>query len=309
MAKQQRTQSAPVAAPAPVQEQPKEEQALDQANLEEGKSDENESGNESAGTDAPAGDSAGIEASEAGQEDAGAGSDSESSNEDLGEGEGEGDDGHDGDSEEEQLAAALAAAVAAPQPTLQVNDAPEVVEPVAPVASDIPDAAPVAAPTERAPSVSVLKPVPVRVDVKLQQAEIKFQLIVDRLTAYSAAMAPNAAINETDGKAQQLALWKVIEQVLKLEGPEFIKGFALLLDFIAEHRTTHFSEKYAYRFFGPLALSAGDKRNFNRLLNLFIATADRATRRMGLEQVGLQASLAGIRDSGIQQRVTEFYQI
>jgi hypothetical protein len=307
MAKQQRTQAAPAAAPAPVQEQPKEELALDQANLEEGKTDENESGNESAGADAPARDGAGDEASETGEADTGTGSDSESSNEDLGEGEGQDPDGTDADAK--QLAAALAAAVAAPQPTLQVNDAPEVVEPVAPEGSDIPDTAPVAAPTERAPSVSVLKPVPVRVDVKLQQAEIKFQLIVDRLTAFSTAMAPNAAINETDGKAQQLALWKVIEQVLKLEGPEFIKGFAMLLDFIAEHRTTHFSEKYAYRFFGPLALSAGDKRNFNRLLNLFIATADRATRRMGLEQVGLQASLAGIRDSGIQQRVTEFYQI
>lgn len=310
MAKQQRTQAAPAAAPAPVQEQPKEELALDQANLEEGKTDENESGNESAGSDAPARDGAGDEVSETGEADAGAGSDSESSNEDLGEGEGESPDGSD--SEVDQLAAALAAAASAPQSTLQVNDTPEVVEPVAPVdaeGSDIPDTAPVAAPTERAPSVSVLKPVPVKVDVKLQQAEIKFQLIVDRLTAFSIAMAPNAAINETDGKAQQLALWKVIEQVLKLEGAEFIKGFAMLLDFIAAHRTTHFSEKYAYRFFGPLALSAGDKRNFNRLLNLFIATADRATRRMGLEQVGLQASLAGIRDSGIQQRVTEFYQI
>jgi hypothetical protein len=309
MAKQQRTQTAPTA--APTQEQPSEELALDQTSPEEGVDNANEPGDDSVGAGTPAGDSEGTDALEEGEATGEGESDAGAPVDEVGEGA----DAHpelDTDPEAEQLAAALAAAVAAPQPTLQVNDAPEVVEPVAPVApvgSDIPDAAPVAAPTDRAPSVSVLKPVPVKVDVKAQQAEIKFQLIVDRLTAYGAAMAPNAAVGEAEGKAQQLALWRVIEQVLKLEGAEFIKGFSLLLDFIAEHRTAHFSEKYAYRFFGPMALSAGDKRNFNRLLNLFIATADRATRRMGLEQVGLHASLAGIRDTGIQQRVAEFYQI
>lgn len=307
MAKQQRTQTAaPTAAPA--QEQPNEDQALDQANLEEGTSDANESGNEPAGDGTANGDSAGIEGQEEGQEDAGTGSDSESSDDDLGEGSDQGPD-----AEAAQLEAALAAAAtASQQPQESVNDAPEVVEPVAPVAqegSDTPDEAPVAAPSERAPSVSVQRNTPVFANVKEQQAEIKFQLIIDRLTAFGKAMAPNAAISETDGKAQQLALWKVINQVLNLEGAEFIRGFALLLDFIAEYRTAHFSEKYAYRWFGPMAMSAGDKRNFNRLLNLFIATADRATRRLGLEQVGLEASIAGIRDTGIQQRIAEFYQI
>jgi hypothetical protein len=306
MAKQQKTQAAPQQAP---KDPALEQEQLDQANLEEGATDENESGNESAGVDAPTGDSTGGEGSEEGEADAGAGSDSESSDTSLEQGTGEAAD----TSEADQLAAALAAAASASQqPPVPVNDAPAPVEPVAPVepeGSDIPDAEPVAAPSERAPSVSVQRNVPVSVNVKEQQASIKFQLIIDRLSEFAKAMAPNAPINETDGKAQQLALWKVIDQVLKLEGAEFIRGFSLLLDFIAEHRTAHFSEKYAYRFFGPLNLSAGDKRNFNRLLNLFIATADRATRRMGLEQVGLEASVAGIRDTAVQQRIVEFYQI
>lgn len=282
-----------------------EEQVIDPA-LEQGESDAADATDEGAGSTSENGDSTQLEqGSQEGEADAGAGSDSESSDDDLGE---ESDEGPD--AETAQLEAALAAAASATQqPSAPVNDTPEVVEPVAPVGSDIPESDPVAAPTERAPSVSVLKPVPVKVDVKAQQAEIKFQLILDRLNDFAAKMAPNAAISETDGKAQQLALWRVIMQVLELEGAEFIKGFGLLLDFFAAHRDKHFSDKYIYRFFGPLAMSAGEKRNFNRLLNLFVATADKATRRLGLEQVDLQASLSGIRNTDIQQRVTEFYQI
>ena len=304
MSKRNQTTKTAVAA---AQEPTKEEVALDQANLEEGKTDENESGNESAGADAPERDGAGDETSETGQEDTGAGSDSESSNEDLGEGEGQDLDGADADAK--QLATALAAAVT-PTPTPVVNDIPAPAITIAPVVNDLPEAAPVAAPVARQASVSLTQtPITVRTDVKAQQAGIKFQLIADRLQQYAELMAPNAAVSARDCIDQQINLWRVIDQTLKLEGAEFIQGYSILLDFVAAHRTAHFSEKYLYRRFGELPLSTADRRNFNRLLNLLVATCDRATRRLGLQQVDLQASLAGIRDTGIQQRVTEFYQI
>lgn len=304
----QTTKPAPSAAPA---EQSQEEQAVDQANLDqEGDDHADESGNESAGTAPAAGDGTGDEASEEGEADTGAGSDSESSDEGVGKV-----DEEDtlADEEREQLAAALAAVTAPTAATTVapvVNDIPAPAVLVAPVVADIPEAAPVAAPAERAASVSLPQtPIPVRVDVKTQQADIKLQLIQDRLTEYAAAMAPNAAISVADGKVQQLNLWKVIDQVLKLEGPEFIRAYSMLLDFVAEYRTAHFSDKYVYRFFGEVALSAEAKKNFNRLLHLLVATSDRATRRLGLDQVDLPRTLAGIRDTAIQQRIAEFYQI
>lgn len=214
-------------------------------------------------------------------------------------------------SEAEQLATALAAAVTASQkPAVPVNDIPETRVPGVFQGSDIPDEAPVVTPTSKVPSVSLpIVNIPVRVDVKSQQANIQFQLIIDRLQDYATTMAPNAAVSAANGKAQQLNLWRVIQQVLKLEGSDFIKGYTLLLDFVAKHRNAHFSDRYIYRFFGDMAVSAIDRKNFNRLLNLMVATCDRATRRLGLEQVDLIRTLSEIRDSAVQQRITEFYQI
>jgi hypothetical protein len=301
MSKRNQTKAAPV-----VQEQPNEDLALDQANLEEGTTDANDSGNESPSGVAADGDSEGNAATEEGQEDGAGGPDTDASDDGVGE-----DDADQSgfDPEAEQLAAALAAAVAPQQPAVPVNDVPVVAPVVEAPVSDAPAEAPVAAPTTRTASVSLAQaPITARV-APVNQAEIKFQLIIDRLQEYATLMAPNAAASAAVGKAQQLNLWRVIDQVLKLEGPEFYKGYSLLLDFVAEYRTAHFSDKYLYRNFGELALSTGDRKNFNRLLHLIVATCDRATRQLGLSQVDLPSTVAGIRDTAVQQRLTEFYQI
>ncbi|MNL90183.1 hypothetical protein D3C87_2210500 [compost metagenome] len=64
-----------------------------------------------------------------------------------------------------------------------------------------------------------------------------------------------------------------------------------------------------YRYFAEMSMNSTARRNFDRMLNLLCATCDPATRRMGLQQVDLAATLAGFRDGAIQQRVTEFYSL
>jgi hypothetical protein len=303
-----------------MSEQNSNDQALDQ---QEGEHEElQESGAESTDqgsdqSDQSGGDESGDSDTQEGEADAGAGSESESSHDEVGDESADRHPDQDSDPEAEQLAAALAAATASSQqPAVPVNDA----IPDAPVSalaavvaaaavSDIPAEAPVAAPAARAPSVTTSKPVPLKVDVKAQQADLKLQLIVDRLQQYAEAMAPNKVLTVAIGKAQQLSLWTAIQQTLKLEGAEFIRAYGVLLDFFAEHRTTIFNDKYIYRNFAEAAISANEKKIFNRMLHLLVATCDKATRRLGLEQVDLEKTLADIRDTGIQQRVAEFYQI
>lgn len=194
---------------------------------------------------------------------------------------------------------------------VEINDSPETAvveqEDRASVA-DAPVDAVVATLSARAPSVT-LNPVAVKVDVKTQQENIKFQLIIDRLQDYADKMAPNKAPGAAEGKAQQLSLWKTILMVLQLEGTEFVKAYGTLLAFVNEHRNGALNERYYYRWFPELAISAADRRNFDRMLNLMVATCDPATRRLGLQQVDLVSSVAGFRDGAIQQRVTEFYSL
>lgn len=303
-----------------MSEQNGNDQELDQQDGEHEELQESgaESTDESTDSSGESGsDEPGDTDSEAVEEDAGAGSESQSSDDEVGDQPADEEQASDTDPEAEQLAAALAAATASSQqPALPLNDA----APDAPVSalaavvaaaavSDIPAEAPVAAPTARATSVTTTKPVPVKVDVKTQQADLKLQLIVDRLQQYAEKMATNKLLTVAVGKEQQQSLWAAIQQTLKLEGPEFIRAYGVLLDFFAEHRTTIFSDKYIYRNFAEAAISTNEKKVFNRMLNLLVATCDKATRRLGLEQVDLEKTLADIRDTGIQQRVAEFYQI
>lgn len=195
---------------------------------------------------------------------------------------------------------------------LQINDAPET--PAAPAqqdnksVADAPNDTPVAAPAVRVKPVT-LNPIPVKVDVKTQQDNLKLTIIQANLDEYTKNMGPGQVVTATVGKVQQTALWRTIEQVLKLEGPEFLKGFELLLAWVAQNRTYALNDKNVYRFFGELSLSDVDRKNFNRLLNLLVATCDPATRLLGLQQVDLTATLEGFRNGAIQQRVAEFYSI
>lgn len=306
-----------------MSEQNGNDQQLDQAGerdeeLQESSANPNDQGSDQ--SDQSSGDESGDSDSQEGEADAGTGSESESSDDEVGDESADRHPASDTDPEAEQLAAALAAATAqASQPPVPVNDtgaalevaalAAAVAAPVEPVVSDVPEQAPEAAPATRAPSVTASKPVPVKVDVAAQQAEIKLQNIRDRLTGYAEAMAPNKVLTATVGKDQQKSLWEAIQQTLRLEGAEFIKAYGELLDFFAKHRTTLFNDRYIYRFFAEAPLSSADRKNFSRLLNLLVATSDKATRRLGLEQVDLNRTLTDIRDTAIQQRIAEFYQI
>lgn len=221
-----------------------------------------------------------------------------------------------GEAAENQEAAALAALAAVGQgtqePEAPINDAPET--PAEPAqqdnksVADAPNDTPVAAPAARVAPVT-LNPIPVKVDVKTQQDNLKLTIIQANLDEYTKNMGPGQVVTATVGKVQQTALWRTIEQVLKLEGPEFLKGFELLLAWVAQNRSYAMNDKNVYRFFGELSLSEVDRKNFNRLLNLLVATCDPATRLLGLQQVDLTSTLAGFRNGAIQQRVTEFYSI
>lgn len=194
----------------------------------------------------------------------------------------------------------------------QINDAPAQSE--APAqgnaasVADAPNDTPVAAPHARIPSVT-LNPIPTKVDIKVQQDNLKLTIIASQLQDYATNMHPSKAMNAVDGKANQTALWRTIEMILKLEGPEFIKGYTMLLDWFSENRQGALNERYIYRYFADLTIPTNDRKNFNRILNLLVATADPATRRLGLEQADLTATLSGFRDGAIQQRVTEFYSL
>lgn len=139
--------------------------------------------------------------------------------------------------------------------------------------------------------------------------ETSLMALDERIGDYVSHMQPSKPISSEEGVRQQTALWNAIKYVLgKTEG-EFVAVYARLLEHVLEHRKTVFNERYVYRFFEHLRLSPNERRNFERMVNLMLATCDPKSRRLSLRQVNLPTTLAGFADNALQQRVIGFYTI
>lgn len=150
----------------------------------------------------------------------------------------------------------------------------------------------------------LVKPTP----VTFNQAKMSREIIENNLADYAKTMAPNVPTSAETAATKQLMLYRTIQIVLRSTGGDFTQNLNLLLDFIAAHRQTLFAEIRAFRSMDIVRLPANERKNFERLLNLFIGTAVRETRALALKQVDLTRTVEGL-DAGAQQRVIEFYSI
>lgn len=182
----------------------------------------------------------------------------------------------------------------------------ETTAPVAP-ATEAPEA-PVADEESGEPEMPeenvLVKPTP----VTFNQANMSREIIESNLADYAKTMAPNVPTSAETAATKQLMLYRTIQIVLRSTGGDFTQNLNLLLDFIAAHRQTLFAESRAFRSMDIVRLPANERKNFERLLNLFIGTAARETRALALKQVDLTRTVEGL-DAGAQQRVIEFYSI
>lgn len=184
---------------------------------------------------------------------------------------------------------------------------PVIEAPVQPVVTEAPVASAAAEESgePEMPEENVLvKPTP----VTFNQANMSREIIENNLADYAKTMAPNVPTSAETAATKQLMLYRTIQIVLRSTGADFTQNLNLLLDFIAAHRQTLFAEIRAFRSMDIVRLPANERKNFERLLNLFIGTAVRETRALALKQVDLARTVEGL-DAGAQQRVIEFYSI
>lgn len=151
--------------------------------------------------------------------------------------------------------------------------------------------------------------VEVRKRITEAQLTLGMKLLEEGIAEYAAAMAPRKPVNDKDGRMYQVKLWRIIQGVLRSPAKEFTKNYSRLLSLVNEHRDGVFSDRYIYRWMPELTLPGNDKKNFERILNLLVATADPATRAQGLKQVDLKLIVNGLKDGEHQQRLLEYYKV
>lgn len=144
---------------------------------------------------------------------------------------------------------------------------------------------------------------------KLPSLQFAMDTLTERMRRYEKNMGGNTPVSVSDGAMYQAFLWNdIIRYVLLKERQEFVALMGELLKWFFEQRNDALSRRAAFRFIPSTRLSSADKKNLERLLNLFISTADGSTRKLALSQINLRSTLSGFdHDSPLQRRVMSFY--
>jgi len=132
-------------------------------------------------------------------------------------------------------------------------------------------------------------------------------VLVDIFERYAHDMLPSRIQTTDTIIVSQTALYNAIVQTLKLDGPAFTDTLNTLLSIIEENKKLAFSPYTLYRGFEHLKLNRDQRRFFERILNLFTTTSNPVTRNTTIKQVDVAATLEGIRDEQMSQKVISFY--
>lgn len=126
------------------------------------------------------------------------------------------------------------------------------------------------------------------------------------LEKYVEAMMPNVPANPKDGASHQRSLYNIFISALTLKSGEHRIALDGILYVMNEHRMGAFSERYAMRFMDTTRLDAASAISFQRLLHLFILTANPAKRRDALKQLDMRRIIEKL-DVMSQQNLLDYY--
>lgn len=132
-------------------------------------------------------------------------------------------------------------------------------------------------------------------------------LLQQELAEYVEAMRPGREVSANTGMLMQVKLNALVKSVLRQEGEEFVAQLNYLLAAFEEHREGVFGERYVFRFIDSVPLSRGDRTALERLVNLFIVTADAKSRKDALKHVDLAKVAETLQDGKMQERLFQFY--
>lgn len=146
-----------------------------------------------------------------------------------------------------------------------------------------------------------------QVEAAAETISVSMGFMQQELGEYVKVMRPGYPVPAEQGVQNQMRLFRCIESILRQEGAEFFQQLNYLLAVFKENRDGAFSERYLFRFWDNLALSQRDRTLFERLLNLFVITADHTSRADAVKHVDLNKTVQLITSGPAQERMFQFY--
>jgi hypothetical protein len=187
---------------------------------------------------------------------------------------------------------------------------------VTPVATPAPTEAPTPAPTQ-APKIAVVEaPKPVVANASNAERLAKIlsnvpsanQIDISRVQAYIERMSPKRPIDAKVGTAEQVALYRAIQNIVNRQEEFFHPLFtALLFLFQTEGRDGALSDRFRMRFMDNVSLPVGDRKAFANITQMLHILADPKSRSLAMKQVSMERALENGLTAEGRDRVLSYF--
>lgn len=134
-----------------------------------------------------------------------------------------------------------------------------------------------------------------------------YQVDLGRVFTYLERMAPNRPITNADGAKEQVALYKVIQNIINRQEEHFTPLFSALLAIFKAESNGVLSDYNRLRFRESMVLGEGDRKAFVNLTHLLFVTADPKSRGNIVKMVNLDRTLENGLTAAGRDRVLNFY--
>jgi len=132
---------------------------------------------------------------------------------------------------------------------------------------------------------------------------------VQHIFDYVSMMGPKATMPTDTGARNQVQLFISLRNIVEYSEDQFALAFATVLALFDEYKDGVFNERYVFRFMDSVALSAADRKCFERLLNLIKIAAPTTGRKESMKQVSFSKTLEfGYTEVG-KQRIMNFFNV
>lgn len=163
---------------------------------------------------------------------------------------------------------------------------------------------------EAAIPVAANAPVTEQLAVILKEVPAAYQLDIGRIQVYLERMTPKRPIDAKVGVAEQVALYRSIQNIINRQEEYFTQLFsALLFLFKAEGKAGALSDRYRMRFMDNITLHAGDRKAFANITQMLHILADPKSRELAMGQINAERALENGLTAEGRKRVLDFFNI
>lgn len=180
---------------------------------------------------------------------------------------------------------------------------PVAVTPAAPVVVEPPKAVVVEAAQPVASNASTVG----HLNVILKDVPGAYQIDINRILTYLERMSPKRPIDTKAGVAEQIALYRSIQNIINRQEAYFTQLFTALLFLFKAEANGALNDRYRMRFMENITLPVGDRKAFANITQMLAILADPKSRPTAMKQVNMVRALENGLTADGRKRVLAYF--